>query len=89
MGEALSADFERDDLELVRKATYTADEIQLAMKILLAKRSNAKHVRMGISVSDDGDISYRRILVTRDKIDWAYHVCEKMVYSPSWQIVFS
>ena len=89
MAEALTADDESQPVELERKSVYTASEIQLAMRLLLAKRSNAKRVLNRTILSGEDEVSYEHIPVTGDNLDWAYDVIEKMVYTPSWEIVFT
>ncbi len=89
MAEALTSNARSQPSELVRKSVYSASEVQLAMRLMLAKRSNAKRVLNRTILSDGVEVSYEHIPVTGDNLDWAYHVFEKMVYTPSWDVVFT
>ncbi len=73
---------------LERKLIYSTEELKLAMKLLLEKRARSPRVRRtffsGVeSVPDD-----KFVAVNKDTIDWAYHVLDRMVFQPSWQIHF-
>ncbi len=89
MAEALTANVRSQPGELVQKSVYSASEVQLAMRLMLAKRSNAKRVLNRTILSGEEEVSYEHIPVTGDNLDWAYHVFEKMVYTPSWHVVFT
>jgi hypothetical protein len=73
---------------LERKLIYSTEELKLAMKLLLGQRAHSPRVRRtffsGVeSVPDD-----KFVAVNKDTIDWAYHVLDRMVFQPSWQIRF-
>ena len=89
MAEALPKENRRQPVELVRRSVYSADEVRLAMRLLLAKRSNARHVPNATLTFADQGVLRGDIPVTNDNLLWAYHVLEQMVFNSSWRAVFA
>ena len=73
---------------LERKLIYSTEELKLAMKLLLGQRAESDRVRRSFFCGGDKDPDDKFVPVNEDTIDWAYHVLDRMVFQPSWQIHF-
>ena len=73
---------------LERKLIYSTDELKLAMKLLLGQRADSDRVRRSFFCAGDREPTDKFVPVNEDTIDWAYHVLDRMVFQPSWQIHF-